>query len=198
CTPDEVRDILFKVVEGIAKDPITKEEVERAQRQLLAQWERSFTNSTSIAITLSEWAGAGDWRLLFLHRDRIKAMTPEHVNQVARKYLIPSNRTTGIFRPTPAPQVVRADVPPAPDMQDLLKNYKGGKGIALGETFDPTPEKIEKRVQRPQLPGNLKAALLPKKTRGEVVLVSLHLRFGNEQSLLNHQEAAGFIGPLLT
>ncbi len=194
--PEEVRDIMLDVLEKFATQPVTEEEVERAKRQLLAQRERALTNSKRITIELSEWAGAGDWRLLFVHRDRVKKVTPTEVSRVASLYLRQSNRTVGMFLPTATP--MRAAIPPAPAVAELVKDYKGGVSLASGEKFDPTPENIEKRLKRLQLASGLKVALLPKKTRGEVVLGRLSLHFGNEQSLQGHNTASGFIGPMLT
>ena len=36
---------------------------------------------------MSEWASMGDWRLLFLNRDRLRKVTPEDVERVAKAYL---------------------------------------------------------------------------------------------------------------
>ena len=54
-----------------------------------------------IGLTLSEFIGAGDWRLYFLHRDRLRKITDERGRQAAAaKYFKPSNRTLGLFIPT--------------------------------------------------------------------------------------------------
>ncbi len=67
----------------------------------------------------------GDWRLLFLNRDRIKTVTPEDVTRVAKTYLKESNRTLGVFYPTPKPD--RAEIPATPEVAAVLKDYKGGR-----------------------------------------------------------------------
>jgi zinc protease len=194
-TPEEVRDIMLDVCEKFAAKPATKEEVDRAVKRYLSAREQAMTKSQKIALELSEWAAAGDWRLLFIERDRIAKVTPADVNKVAAKYLRQSNRTVGLFIPTT--EVARTPVPPAPDVEALVKDYKGGKGLAQGEAFDPTPENIEKRVKRSTLPGGIKLALLDKKTRGEAVVGTMVLHFGNEKSLLGNTTAAGFVGELL-
>src|SRR5262249_26842159 len=130
-TPQEVRDILIKELEDFASHPATAEEVTRAKRKLKAQRERSLADSSEIGIELSEWMGAGDWRLLFLHRDRIAKVTPKDVNRVAKAYLLRSNRTLGTYVPTQ--QVARAPIPPAPDIEEVMRNYKGRKALAEGE-----------------------------------------------------------------
>ena len=41
----------------------------------------------------------GDWRLMFLNRDRIAKVTADDVVRVAKAYLKESNRTVGEFIP---------------------------------------------------------------------------------------------------
>jgi len=194
--PEEVRDIMLDVVENLAKNPVTKEETDRAVRSHLADRKRALANSKHIGLELSEWAGAGDWRLLFIYRDMIAKVTAKDVNRVAAKYLIKSNRTVGMFIPTD--DIARVTVPESPSVTDLVKNYKGGGNLVEGEVFDPTPANIEARVKRLQLKSGIKVAFLPKKTRGEAVHGQLVLRFGNEKSLKDVTTACGFIGPLMT
>jgi zinc protease len=196
--PKEVRDILFAQLEKLAGGDITQDEVDRAKRRYLAERERALTKSTEIAIELSEWEAAGDWRLLFLQRDRMAKVSPADVARVAKKYLLPSNRTVGIFEPTPATEIVRATIPETPSVAALVKDYKGGKAVVQGAAFDPTPENVEKAVERHQLSNGLKVALLPKRTRGEKVVASLTLHFGNETTLKGQRYASKFLGSLMT
>ena len=190
----EARRVLIDTVENLAKEPPTKEEVERVKTRMLRAAEMQMTNSQSVALNLSEWASMGDWRLLFLNRDRIKNVTPEDVVRVAKTYLIASNRTIGEFIPEANP--VRAEVPSAPDLNVLLKDYKGGISIAAGESFDPTPANVEKKLKREQI-GGLKVVTLPRKTRGGTVSALLEMHFGNENSLAGKTAAAQIAGGLL-
>ena len=73
-------------------------EVARVKQQYTAQDAYKRDGTAAVASELSEWIGAGDWRLLFLQRDRITKVTAKEVNEVAVKYLKQSNRTVGIFR----------------------------------------------------------------------------------------------------
>jgi zinc protease len=178
---EEVRDALLAVLEKLPTAKITEEEVERAKRKLLKDRELRVTDSGRVGIELSDWGAQGDWRLFFLHRDRLAKVNVADVNRVAARYLQPSNRTVGLYIPTDRPE--RAEVPAAPVVAELVKNYKGGKDLTAGESFDPTPANIESRVVRAELPGGVKLALLPKKSRGEAVFAELTLRYGNEESL---------------
>lgn len=198
CEPaniDAVRDALIETQEvSLEKNPITAEEVDRARQQILKGRDEVLANSQQFAISLSDWAGCGDWRLFFLHRDRLEKVTPADVNRVAQKYLIRSNRTLGIYNPTKKPE--RADVPETPDLAKLMDGYKGREAMAAGEEFDPTPANVEARVQRGKI-GGVEYAFLTKKTRGETVQFTATLRFGNLDSFKGTGEAADFVGPML-
>jgi len=191
---DAARDTLLQTVEGIGTNPPTKEEVERARAQLLKEYDLILNNSDRVGLYLSEFIAAGDWRLFFLHRDRIRKMTPEDVARVAANYFKPSNRTLGLFIPTPKPD--RAEIPPTPDVVAMLRDYKGDATVAAGEAFDPSPANIESRTARTDV-GGLKLALLPKKTRGGSVVAQMTLRYGDEQSLMNRSTAASLAGAML-
>jgi zinc protease len=192
---DGLRDLLIGTLEGLGATDITAEEVARAKQQILKQRELAATDTAQIGISLSEWAAQGDWRLYFLHRDRIEQVTPEAVKAVATRYFKPSNRTVGVFIPTDQPD--RAAVPPAPDLATLVANYQGRAALAEGEAFDATPASIEARVQRPGLPEGIKVTLLPKKSRGQEVHLGLTLRYGDERNLKDLEGAAGFLPPLM-
>ena len=174
---------LLQTLDQAVSQPITKEEVERARATLLKQIDLTLNSVDRVGLELSEWIGAGDWRLFFLNRDRIKTATVEDVQRVAATYLKPSNRTVGLFVPTPKPD--RAAIPATPDLAGLLKNYTGQAAAATGEAFDPSPSNIDAKTIRSTLPNGMSLALLPKKTRGETVFATITLRFGDLQRLMN-------------
>ena len=192
---DDARQTLLSTIEGLASEPPTEPEVDRAKTRILKQLDLLMTNTQSLALNLSEWASLGDWRLLFLMRDRIKTVTPQDVQRVAKAYLKESNRTVAEFIPTAAPE--RAEIPQVSDVAAMLKDYKGGAAVSQGEAFDPSPANIESRVTRSRLPGGVKVSLLPKKTRGGMVEAVLTLRFGDEKALFGKETAAEMAGALL-
>ena len=117
------------------------------------------------------------------------------IQAAATRYLKSANRTLGMFIPTQSPD--RAEIPPVPDLAAALKDYRGSAPVAQGEDFNPTPANIEARVIRRTLPGGMKLALLPKKTRGGTVVAQLTLRWGDEQSKLNRAAACGLASGML-
>jgi len=192
---EEAKQILLKTVEDFAKEPPTKEEVERVKTRMAKNIDLAFTNSQSIALDLTEYAAEGDWRMLFLERDRLKAVTPEDVERVAKAYLKESNRTLGEFIPTKTPD--RAEIPPTPTDAETFKNFKGGAAVSEGEVFDPSPTNIENRITRAKLSDGVKVVMLPKKTRGGTVIASFVARFGDEKSLFNKTAVGELTGATL-
>ena len=192
---DEVRDTVTHEMEKIGDEGVTEEEVERVKRQILKQRELSLSDSGRIAVDLSEWAAQGDWRLFFLYRDRIEQVTAEEVQAAAQNYLQQSNRTVGIFIPTEKPE--RTTIPATPDLEKMVAGYKGRKAVVAGEQFDPSPANIEARTTRLTLPSGLKVAILPKKTRGQSVRLSLSLNFGSAETLVGRYAACGLLARLM-
>ncbi|MCK6455788.1 MAG: insulinase family protein [Phycisphaerae bacterium] len=192
---DQVRETMMGVLDGLGSGDFTPEEVDRARNALLKQIELIQRDSGRVGVMLSEFAAMGDWRLMFLYRDRVEKITPADVKRVAAAYFKPSNRTVGIFTPTKQPD--RTIVPPIPDVASMLKDYRGREAFVQGETIEATPASIESRTTRLELPFGMKAALLPKKTRGRQVSVVLNLHYGSEADFQNKVDAAEFIGPML-
>ena len=186
----DAKTLLIQTMEGVAKNPPTTEEVERAKASLLKETDLLLNNSANVGLTLTEWAAAGDWRLMYVHRDRVKKVTPADVQRVAAAYLKPDNRTVGLFYPTEKPD--RAEIPQVTDadIAAMTKDYKGTATLAAGEAFDPSPANIDSRTIRASLPGGFKIALLPKTTRGNTVSARLTLRFADEKALMNKNAVA--------
>jgi zinc protease len=177
---EQVRTVMTATIDGLRENPITAEEVERIRNQALSSFEQQMNNSQSIAIQLSNWASIGDWRLLFLDRDRVRSASAEATQSAALKYLKSSNRTVGIFIPG---EPDRSEIPERPDVTAMLQGYKGDEARAEGEAFDPTPANIDSRTSRVDLPGGIKLVMLPKETRGDAVNALIRLNYGDENSL---------------
>jgi len=192
---NKVRDVILAEIEKIVSDGVSEDEVKRVIQQLTKEREQSLNNTSQIAINLSDWAAQGDWRLFFLYRDRFEKVTPEDVQRVAALYTRAENRTIGMFIPTDKPSYVT--IPDTGNIAAMVDGYQGRKAIAQGEKFEATLENIEKRTKLTTLQSGVQAALLPKKSRGEQVVLSLSLNFGTLTSLQGYDTAANYIGPLM-
>jgi zinc protease len=176
---EAVRTLAFSTSEGLK--PVSADEVSRAQSGLIAGYESMLKSAEGVSNALANAIGQGDWRLIFLQRDRIQKVTPEDVQRVAARYLTAHNRTSGEYAPTETPR--RAEIPALVDVPTLLKGYVGQPPVAKGENFEATPKNIEARTRRVTLANGAKLALLPKKTRAESVQVAFEIPMGTEKSL---------------
>ena len=181
-------DKMLAVLEGLAAEPVTEEEVTRAKRSILKDIALSFNSSERIALDLSEWLGMGDWRLYFLNRDRIENVSKENVQAVASKYFQRNNRTAGRFIPTEQPG--RVEIPLVASVSDMVEGYTGRGKIAEGENFAPSFDNIDARTTMVKLDNGAGLSLLSKKTRGESVGVSIRMRGGSEKTLHGKSMAA--------
>ena len=191
---ERTRAELIDAVESIAREPVTAEELQRAKAKWRKAWSLAFTNPENVGVALSEAIAQGDWRLFFLTRDRVRDVSLADVQRVAEQRLLPANRTLGMYLPTDKPQ--RAPAPARVDLNALLQDFKPEAAAARVEAFDATPANLEARTQRFEV-GGLKAALVPKGTRGAVVRASLTLRFGDAASLANQGEVPDTVAALL-
>ncbi len=191
----QARAAMAATLDALATEPVTAEELERARIGWLNNWDQGFNDPEAIGVAMSEAIAQGDWRLYFLQRDRVRAVTLADVNRVAQQWLKPDNRTVAIYEPTAkpdrAPQVARVDV------AAQVRDYTGDPSAALAEAFDPTPANLDARSQQALLPVGVKVTLLPKGTRGRAVHAKLALHFGTDKSLFGQEMVASLTGGLI-
>jgi zinc protease len=193
---EEARAALLDAVEAPRFAPVTGQELERAKDAELAEIGRTMRSSVQLGLELSNWMAQGDWRLFFLHRDRLRKVVAGDVDRVAAAYLRPANRTLGLF--LPAARSERAEIPPAPQVPALLASYQGEAALAASEGFDPTPANIVAREVVDAPPGGgLQIAMLPKPARGREVHLALLLNLGDEQSLAGRAMAGRLAAEML-
>lgn len=193
--PAPLGQALIAVTEGLVKDPITQAELDRARVRWLNRWDKMYGDPQAVGYVLSESVASGDWRLLFLLRDRVKAVDLATVQRVAAERLLPANRTLALYVPTENPQ--RAPKPEAVDVAAQLKDFKPAAAAATVAAFDAAPLAIEKQAQRLDLPGGAKAVLLPKPTRGAMVQGQVQLRLGNLTSLRGQRAVSDLLAAVL-
>jgi len=192
----QARQAMLEQLEGVARKPITAAELSRAKATLLSDIDNTINHAQNLAVALSEAIAKGDWRLFFLQRDRIEALTVADVQRVAQHYLQSSNRTLGQF--VPVANAKRVLVPPTPALADMLSDYQGKPAVTQGEAFVLTPLVIEERTLRTTLPGGARLVLIPKKTRGQTVSGQIMLELGDEKSLAGRASAIEMAASLLT
>ena len=177
---------------SLGQQTFTDEEVDRAKKAFARNFDLMLNDSARVGLRLSESAAQGDWRLMFLHRDRMAKVTPADVQRVAGHYLKPSNRTVGVFIPTKAagPGDGSADAGRGGAAQGLQGHARRSP---QGEAFEATYANIEAHTQRSKLPVGMKLALLPKQTRGNRVNATLTFHYGSEADLTGKEAAASLL-----
>jgi len=192
--PAPVADAIEKIVESFGAAPPTAEEMERTRVAFRNQSEKALANHESIGVQLSEYIALGDWRLFFLARDEIDKITPEQVAAAASRYYRRDNRTVGLFLPEDNPQ--RAEIPAAPTLAEVMKDFKPKEATSVAESFDPSQDNIDARTRVVTF-GGVKVAMLSKKNRGETVNLRIALHVGNEKALFGQQTNASLAGQML-
>lgn len=190
------RAAMVAVLDGVAAEPVTAEELQRARQTWLNDWDNGFADPERIGVALSEAIAQGDWRLYFLARDRVRALTLDDINRVARSFLKRDNRSVAVYEPVPAAD--RAPTPAKVDVAKMVEGYRGDPAAAVAEAFDPTPALLDTRTLQGAVagPARLRYALLPKGTRGRAVRFRLSLHHGTAQSLAGQRTVAQLAGAL--
>ena len=188
--PQEVLYSLQELVEGIAEEPITEEELEWAKLAMVSDYDNMIRSVDSVANMLSESIANGDWRYLFLYRDQLDAVTVAELNAAAARHFKRSNRTAGMFIPTESPD--RTMIASRPDQSEQLAALAGRMLVSAGEEFLPTPENIADRTVTHELANGGSLWAIEKKSRGDQIIVSLSLFYGSEESLTGKQGVAEF------
>lgn len=192
----EAEKTTLSLLDGLAKKPITAAELKRAKANLLKQMDQVNRNSSYLGTYMSEFIGAGDWRLSFIHRDRVQAITLDKVNTALNRYFVKTNRTVGNFVPTKNPIAVGIEHTQGVDA--LVKNYKGKKGFDKGEAFDVSYDNIQNRLNTGKLTkSNIEYGFIKKNNRGKTVTLSFAFRNGSVEDLTNQGLAARYTASML-
>ncbi|HYK46374.1 MAG TPA: pitrilysin family protein [Parafilimonas sp.] len=180
---DSAENAFRQTADQLATTSITQEDVDRAKNALEKQVFNFQNNTESFCIGLAEIIGAGDWRLFYLYRDRLEKLTLEDVQAALHKYYLPSNRTWGVFIPDKSADTERVAIAEHPDINSVLKNYKGRSTVARTETFEASIPNIKKHTEYGTLSNGMKYALLKKPVKGDKIYANLEFKVGDENSL---------------
>lgn len=203
ATADEPQaaSVLALLAQAVETSPVSEQAVATARAQVLQGMRNTQRDPEALSLALSESVAAGDWRLLFALRDWVEAVTAADVQRVVRTWLVPSNRTAGVYL-AQAQRPTRAPAPAPVDAMALLGDYTGRQVAVASEDFALTPENIEQRTVKSRLqvggePG-LRLAVLPRRTKEDRVTGTLRLRWGTAESLQGTSVLATMLGPMLT
>jgi zinc protease len=99
-TPEQALKAYDDEIARLLDHPVSGDEVAKAIKQARALFAYGSESITNQAFWLGYSEIFADYAWFETYLDRIAAITPEQVHGVAVKYLAPSNRVVGIYRPT--------------------------------------------------------------------------------------------------
>ena len=75
-------------------EAVNPQELLKVRNQVEAEAVNRLASNAGLAAELANaWALRGDWRTVLTDREKLKAVTAEQVQDVARRYLVPARRT---------------------------------------------------------------------------------------------------------
>jgi zinc protease len=97
----EVEKAFDQEIERLQREPVGEKELEKAKNQLEASFIFGQDSIFNQAMLLARHEIALSWKAIDDYLPSIRKVTPEDIQRVAKKYLIPDNRTMGILIPLP-------------------------------------------------------------------------------------------------
>jgi len=97
---EEVEKAVYAEIEKLETEPPTPEELERVRNAADADLIRGLRSNFRVAFSIASAQHlTGSWRYILTERDKLKAVTGEDIQRVAKKYFSAENRTVAELRP---------------------------------------------------------------------------------------------------
>jgi zinc protease len=136
-------------IEKIVSKGVTPAEVQTAVAGFLAERAFSQDGSFNVANAINECIAVGDWTLYATLETKMKAVTPEDVQRVARQYFSQDQSTVGWFVPTDTPRIAEASA-----KEESFKPKEVVPAAPLKEPLPPPPiTDFATRIQRADVGG---------------------------------------------
>jgi zinc protease len=104
---EAVERIVYDEIAKLQNEPASQSDIDRGFASIVGWYRGSQLTVSSQAQFLGEMeieaSKVGGYRYLDMYFRRARAVTGEDVQRVARKYLVPENRTVAVFEPQPMP-----------------------------------------------------------------------------------------------
>jgi zinc protease len=98
---DEVENAMNHEVERLQSELVQEHEIEKAKNQIEASFVYGQDSRFFQAMLLAQYEITSGWKEIDDYLPSVRKVTPEDIQRVAKKYLIPDNRTVGILIPVP-------------------------------------------------------------------------------------------------
>lgn len=158
---DEARQILAEQLEGLARQPIRDEEMQRFQSDCKPIKAQLMSNPVALADSLSENVALGDWQLVLKAHEGVTRLSTSEVQRQAQAHFQAGRRLVAELHPADAQQTRVSAAPPAallPSTQMQATALPDAVDLAA---FAAKVASIESSIQRSSLDNGLKLALRP-------------------------------------
>jgi zinc protease len=98
---DDIENALNREIEQLQSEPVPEHEIEKAKNQIEASFVYGQDSRFFQAMLLAQYEITSGWKEIDDYLPSVRKVTPEDIQRVARKYLIPDNRTVGVLVPVP-------------------------------------------------------------------------------------------------
>ncbi|MBW1941440.1 MAG: insulinase family protein [Deltaproteobacteria bacterium] len=137
---EDLEHILVNEIEKLKTHPVTPRELKRVIKLTQRQFLGTMRSNEQMAGTLATMEVQVGWRYLTNYLDRIAAVTPERIMDVARRYIEQEKRTTVYILPGGRP-----DSPPERYVEERTVTGFAAVGMERSKTFEnhsiyPTPK----------------------------------------------------------
>ena len=102
-TSDTIEATILAELERLATEPVSREELDRIVAKVETSSIRRLSSNLGMAIGLGHVeAVRGDWREQITWVEKIRAVTPEQIMELARETFVPGNMTVATLVPSEA------------------------------------------------------------------------------------------------
>ena len=140
-----VEEIIMSEYEEIKQNGVTKQEVDKAKAQLIANMKFRQDGSYMVAGSLNEAIASGDWTLYTTYEQKVSAVTAEDIKSVVERYFLEDLSTVGHFVPkSSGNQGARRGPSSATDLAEMKKKHFSTEstpeeGLLLAQIEDSEP-----------------------------------------------------------
>lgn len=194
---DETTQLVKAELDKISTIKFTEDDLKRAKAKLLKNIENAKNNTINFSVNLTEIIGAGNYKLAFLYRDNVEALTLADINRVAQKYFKSNNRTIGVFRPSANEERVLPAEFRDNQIAALTNNYKGKAIEKEPAPFEASIANLKKNLTEGKLSNGMKYGLINKELKGDKVQGTFRFMLGNEKDLVGKAEVGSVFANLL-
>jgi predicted Zn-dependent peptidase len=96
-TPEEVEKGIYDEIAKIQNEPVPSHELEKVKNNFAANEYRRLSANNPLLMQLIHYDGLGDWREINEFGTKIRAVTPEDIQRVAKTYFTKENRAVAIY-----------------------------------------------------------------------------------------------------